>query len=88
VTTTRPLASRSNYQSIGSGGGIKQIDSKTVDFGASDAPQSDDALKAKGQIQFPTVILGAVPIINVKGIEPGQLKLSGQLLAATSTWAR
>ncbi len=69
-----------NYQSIGSGGGIKQIDSKTVDFGASDAPQTDDALKAKGQIQFPTVILGVVPIINVKGIEPGQLKLSGQVL--------
>jgi phosphate transport system substrate-binding protein len=69
-----------NYQSIGSGGGIKQIDSKTVDFGASDAPQTDDVLKAKGQIQFPTVILGVVPIINVKGIEPGQLKLSGQVL--------
>ena len=69
-----------NYQSIGSGGGIKQIDSKTVDFGASDAPQTDDALKAKGQIQFPTVILGVVPIINVKGIEPGQLKLNGQVL--------
>ena len=69
-----------NYQSIGSGGGIKQIDSKTVDFGASDAPQTDEALKAKGQIQFPTVILGVVPIINVKGIEPGQLKLTGQVL--------
>lgn len=69
-----------NYQSIGSGGGIKQIDSKTVDFGASDAPQTDEALKTKGQIQFPTVILGVVPIINVKGIEPGQLKLSGQVL--------
>ncbi|NBX05617.1 MAG: extracellular solute-binding protein, partial [Betaproteobacteria bacterium] len=69
-----------NYQSIGSGGGIKQIDSKTVDFGASDAPQSDEVLKTKGQIQFPTVILGVVPIINVKGIEPGQLKLSGQVL--------
>jgi phosphate transport system substrate-binding protein len=70
-----------NYQSIGSGGGIKQIDSKTVDFGASDAPQTDDVLKAKGQVQFPTVILGVVPVINVKGIEPGQLKLTGPLLA-------
>ena len=69
-----------NYQSIGSGGGIKQIDSKTVDFGASDMPQTDDVLKSKGQVQFPTVIGGVVPVINVKGIEPGQLKLNGQVL--------
>jgi len=69
-----------NYQSIGSGGGIKQIDSKTVDFGASDMPQTDEVLKSKGQVQFPTVIGGVVPVINVKGIEPGQLKLTGQLL--------
>jgi phosphate transport system substrate-binding protein len=69
-----------NYQSIGSGGGIKQIDSKTVDFGASDLPQTDEVLKTKGQIQFPTVIGGVVPVINVKGIEPGTLKLTGQLL--------
>ena len=69
-----------NYQSIGSGGGIKQIDSKTVDFGASDMPQTDDVLKSKGQVQFPTVIGGVVPVINVKGIEPGQLKLTGQVL--------
>lgn len=69
-----------NYQSIGSGGGIKQIDSKTVDFGASDMPLTDDVLKQKGQMQFPTVIGGVVPVINIKGIEPGQLKLSGQLL--------
>ena len=69
-----------NYQSIGSGGGIKQIDSKTVDFGASDMPQTDEVLKAKGQIQFPTVLGGVVPVINVKGIEPGQLKLTGQVL--------
>jgi phosphate transport system substrate-binding protein len=69
-----------NYQSIGSGGGIKQIDSKTVDFGASDMPQTDDVLKTKNQVQFPTVIGGVVPVINVKGIEPGQLKLNGQLL--------
>ena len=69
-----------NYQSIGSGGGIKQIDSKTVDFGASDMPLTDDVLKSKGQVQFPTVIGGVVPVINVKGIEPGQLKLTGPLL--------
>lgn len=70
-----------NYQSIGSGGGIKQIDSKTVDFGASDMPLTDDVLKAKGQVQFPTVMGGVVPVLNVKGIEPGQLKLTGTVLA-------
>ncbi|MEN9373710.1 MAG: hypothetical protein RIR79_1262 [Pseudomonadota bacterium] len=69
-----------NYQSIGSGGGIKQIDSKTVDFGASDMPQTDEVLKNKGQMQFPTVLGGVVPIINIKGIEPGQLKLTGTVL--------
>lgn len=69
-----------NYQSIGSGGGIKQIDSKTVDFGASDMPLTDEVLKQKGQLQFPTVIGGVVPVINIKGIEPGQLKLNGQVL--------
>ncbi len=69
-----------NYQSIGSGGGIKQIDSKTVDFGASDMPQTDEVLKSKGQMQFPTVMGGVVPVINVKGIEPGQLKLTGPVL--------
>jgi len=70
-----------NYQSIGSGGGIKQIDSKTVDFGASDMPLTDEVLKTKGQIQFPTVIGGVVPVLNVAGIKPGQLKLTGTLLA-------
>ncbi len=70
-----------NYQSIGSGGGIKQIDSKTVDFGATDMPLTDEVLKTKGQIQFPTVIGGAVPVLNVSGIKPGQLKLTGPLLA-------
>ena len=69
-----------NYQSVGSGAGIKQIDSKTVDFGASDMPQTDEVLKAKNQMQFPTVIGGVVPVINVKGINPGQLKLNGQVL--------
>ena len=70
-----------NYQSIGSGGGIKQIDSKTVDFGATDMPLTDEVLKTKGQIQFPTVIGGVVPVLNVAGIKPGQLKLTGTLLA-------
>jgi len=69
-----------NYQSIGSGGGIKQIDSKTVDFGASDMPQTDEILKSKGQVQFPAVIGGTVPIINIKGIAPGQMKLDSQTL--------
>ena len=69
-----------NYQSVGSGAGIKQIDSKTVDFGASDMPLTDEVLKAKGQFQFPTVIGGTVPVINIKGIAPGQMKLDGQVL--------
>ncbi|RUP29080.1 MAG: phosphate ABC transporter substrate-binding protein PstS [Curvibacter sp.] len=70
-----------NYQSVGSGAGIRQIEAKTVDFGASDAPLSDDDLKAKGLVQFPTVIGGVVPVINVKGLTPGQLKLTGAVLA-------
>lgn len=69
-----------NYQSVGSGAGIKQIDSKTVDFGASDMPLADEVLAQKGQMQFPTVIGGVVPVINIKGISPGQLKLNGQVL--------
>ena len=69
-----------NYQSVGSGAGIKQIDSKTVAFGASDMPLKDEELAKKGQMQFPTVIGGVVPVINVKGIAPGQLKLNGQVL--------
>ncbi|MCJ0763047.1 phosphate ABC transporter substrate-binding protein PstS [Variovorax terrae] len=71
---------RINYQSVGSGAGIKQIDAKTVDFGASDMPQLDDDLAKKGQVQFPTVIGGVIPVVNVKGITPGQLKLNGQVL--------
>jgi phosphate transport system substrate-binding protein len=69
-----------NYQSVGSGAGIRQIEAKTVDFGASDMPLKDDELKAKNLVQFPTVIGGVVPVINVKGITPGQLKLTGQVL--------
>ncbi|MES3000133.1 MAG: phosphate ABC transporter substrate-binding protein PstS [Pseudomonadota bacterium] len=69
-----------NYQSVGSGAGIKQIDAKTVAFGASDMPLKDDELAKKGQMQFPTVIGGVVPVVNIKGIAPGQLKLNGQVL--------
>ncbi|GHD78321.1 phosphate ABC transporter substrate-binding protein PstS [Vogesella fluminis] len=70
-----------NYQSIGSGGGIKQIQSKTVDFGASDMPLKPEDLDKHGLTQFPTVIGGVVPVVNVPGIGAGQLKLSGPLLA-------
>jgi phosphate transport system substrate-binding protein len=69
-----------NYQSVGSGAGIKQIDSKTVAFGASDMPLKDEDLAKKGQLQFPTVIGGVVPVVNIKGIAAGQLKLNGQVL--------
>ncbi len=70
-----------NYQSIGSGGGIKQIAAKTVDFGASDMPLSPEALAKDGLVQFPTVIGGVVPVVNVAGIKPGELKFTGELLA-------
>ena len=70
-----------NYQSVGSGAGIKQIEAKTVVFGASDMPLTDDKLKEIGLFQFPTAIGGVVPVINVKGIDAGQLKLTGTLLA-------
>src|SRR5262245_37978966 len=69
-----------NYQSIGSGGGIKQIKSKTVDFGASDMPLKVEELNEAGLVQFPTVMGGVVPVINVKGVQPGQLKLDGKTL--------
>ncbi len=71
---------RINYQSVGSGAGIKQIKAKTVDFGASDMPLKDDELAKDGLIQFPTVIGGVVPVVNVKGITPGQLKMTGEVL--------
>src|SRR6266513_488298 len=70
-----------NYQSIGSGGGVKQITAKTVDFGASDMPLKPEELDKSGMIQFPTVIGGDVPVVNLKGIMPGQLRLSVPLLA-------
>lgn len=72
---------RINYQSVGSGAGIKQIEAKTVTFGASDMPLTDEKLAASGLFQFPTVIGGVVPVINVKGIEPGQLRLTGAVMA-------
>lgn len=70
-----------NYQSIGSGGGIAQVKAATVDFGASDAPLSAAELKQHGLGQFPIVIGGIVPIVNVAGVQPGQLKLTGNVLA-------
>jgi len=69
-----------NYQSVGSGAGLRQIEAKTVDFGASDAPLKDEDLAKKGLVQFPTVIGGVVPVVNIPGINPGQLKLSGKVL--------
>ena len=70
-----------NYQSIGSSGGIKQIKAATVDFGATDAPMKGEELTATGLVQFPTVLGGVVPIINVEGIRPGELQLTGEVLA-------
>lgn len=69
-----------NYQSVGSSAGLKQIEAQTVDFGASDEPLKDADLKAKGLVQFPTVIGGIVPVVNIAGVQPGQLKLTGQVL--------
>jgi len=70
-----------NYQAIGSGGGIKQIKAKTVDFGASDKPLKPEELNTAGLYQFPTVIGGVVPVMNLPGIRPGQIHLTGPLLA-------
>jgi phosphate transport system substrate-binding protein len=70
-----------NYQSIGSGGGIKQIKAKTVTFGASDMPLKPEELKASGLVQFPTVIGGVVPVVNLEGIKPGELVFDGPALA-------
>jgi phosphate transport system substrate-binding protein len=69
-----------NYQSVGSGAGLRQIRGKTVDFGASDMPLSDADLAKDGLMQFPTVIGGVVPVVNVRGITAGQLRLNGQVL--------
>ncbi len=72
---------RVNYQSIGSGGGIAQIKAATVDFGASDKPLPPDELAQSGLAQFPIVIGGVVPVVNIEGVEPGKLKLTGTVLA-------
>jgi phosphate transport system substrate-binding protein len=70
-----------NYQSIGSGGGIRQIQNKTVDFGASDMPLKPEELDKSGLMQFPTVVGGDVPVVNLPGIKPGEIKLTGPALA-------
>ncbi|MCM8739029.1 phosphate ABC transporter substrate-binding protein PstS [Azospirillum sp. A1-3] len=70
-----------NYQSIGSGGGIKQIKAKTVTFGASDMPLKPEELEQAGLIQFPMIMGGVVPVVNLKGIKSGEVKLSGTVLA-------
>src|SRR5215470_7154345 len=70
-----------NYQSIGSGGGIKQIQSKTVDFGASDMPLKPEELDKSGLMQFPAIIGGVVMVVNLDGVKPGELKLTGPLVA-------
>ena len=69
-----------NYQSVGSGAGIKQINAKTVDFGASDMPLKDEELNSSGLVQFPTCVGGVVPVVNIAGLAPGQLKLTGAAL--------
>ena len=80
-----------NYQSIGSSGGIKQIKAKTVDFGATDAPLKADEVEKEGLVQFPAVIGGVVAVANLNGVNPGDIKLTGDLLAkifmgSITTW--
>ncbi|HKB55458.1 MAG TPA: phosphate ABC transporter substrate-binding protein PstS [Ramlibacter sp.] len=70
-----------NYQSVGSGAGMKQVEAKTVDFGASDMPLQDDELEKKGELQFPTAMGGVIPVVNIKGIKPGEMRLNGKVLA-------
>src|SRR6266849_6696438 len=70
-----------NYQSIGSGGGIKQITAKTVDLGASDMPLKPADLEKESLTQFPMVMGGVVPVVNLEGVKPGELKLDGKVLA-------
>src|SRR5258707_3953718 len=70
-----------NYQSIGSGGGIKQIQAKTVTFGASYAPLKADELQKAGLVQFPTVLGGVVPVVNLDGVAPGDVTIDGPTLA-------
>ena len=70
-----------NYQSIGSGGGIKQITAKTVNFGASDMPMKPEDLEKNGLMQFPAIMGGVVPVYNLKGIKAGEIRFTGELLA-------
>lgn len=70
-----------NYQSIGSSGGVRQITNKTVNFGASDAPVAGDVLDKNGLLQFPAILGGVVPVANLEGFKPGELRLTGQVLA-------
>ena len=70
-----------NYQSIGSSGGIRQINAKTVTFGATDAPVKGEDLDQRGQVQFPAIIGGTVPIVNLDGFKPGELRITGPVLA-------
>ena len=71
---------RVNYQSVGSSAGMRQIEAKTVDFGASDAPLTDEELNKKGLVQFPTVVGGVIPVVNIVGVKPGEMKIDGQVL--------
>src|SRR4030095_12354925 len=80
-TYKRKAGNGLNSQSIGSGGGIKQIQAKTVDFGATDAPLKGEDLDKAGLVQFPTVMGGVVPVVHVPGLASGQLKLTGEVLA-------
>jgi phosphate transport system substrate-binding protein len=70
-----------NYQSIGSSGGIRQINAKTVTFGATDAPVKGEDLDKQGQVQFPAIIGGTVPIVNLDGFKPGELRITGLVMA-------
>ncbi len=74
-----------NYQSIGSSGGVRQIKAKTVTFGGTDAPLKGDELDKDGMVQFPTVLGGVVPVINVEGFKPGELRVTGEVLAEMFT---
>jgi phosphate transport system substrate-binding protein len=81
TTYSTKTGNKVNYQSIGSGGGIAQIKAATVTFGATDKPLTPDELQSAGLAQFPIVIGGVVPVVNLEGIKPGQLKFTGSVLA-------
>src|SRR5699024_8544876 len=80
-TYERKTGIRINYQAIGSGAGIKQIKARTVDFGASDKPLSPAELSDAGLVQFPMLMGGVVPVVHLRGIGPGELRLDGETLA-------